>query len=108
METVGREIVVQPEAIAMSNRIVPDGSSADELELFQPKPDFLYSLDAAAHLAGVTGESSVCEPLTASIWPGSRPSSTCSMRWTACGPNCDSCAAGEEKADIGCLQFTRL
>lgn len=41
----------------MSNRIVPDGSPADELELFQPKPDFLYSLDAAAHLAGVTRRS---------------------------------------------------
>ena len=37
----------------MSKRFVPDSSPPLALELFQPKPDVLYSLDAAAHLAGV-------------------------------------------------------
>jgi DNA-binding transcriptional MerR regulator len=37
----------------MSRRSVPNDPSSVGLELFQPKPDALYGLDAAAHLAGV-------------------------------------------------------
>ena len=37
----------------MSKRSVPDSPPPLALELFKPKPDVLYSLDAAAHLAGV-------------------------------------------------------
>ena len=37
----------------MSKRSDPDVPSSFALELFQPKPNVLYSLDAAAHLAGV-------------------------------------------------------
>ncbi len=50
---VGREIGIQPEENFMSKRSVRDGPSSIALELFQPKPNVLYSLDAAAHLAGV-------------------------------------------------------
>ncbi len=37
----------------MSKRKIPDLPSPLALELFQPEPNVLYSLDAAAHLAGV-------------------------------------------------------
>ena len=37
----------------MSKRSDRDIPSPFALELFQPKPSVLYSLDAAAHLAGV-------------------------------------------------------
>ena len=37
----------------MSRRVDPDTPSPHALELFQPKPNVLYSLDAAAHLAGI-------------------------------------------------------
>ena len=37
----------------MNKRFDPDIPSTLALELFQPKPNALYSLDAAAHLAGV-------------------------------------------------------
>jgi DNA-binding transcriptional MerR regulator len=37
----------------MSKRSVPESPPPLALELFQPKPSVLYSLDAAAHLAGV-------------------------------------------------------
>ena len=37
----------------MSIRLDPDTPSPFALVLFEPKPDVLYSLDAAAHLAGV-------------------------------------------------------
>jgi DNA-binding transcriptional MerR regulator len=37
----------------MSKRSVADIPSPLALELFQPKPNVLYTLDAAAHLAGV-------------------------------------------------------
>lgn len=37
----------------MKKRVDPDRRSSQELELFQPKPNVLYTLDAAAHLAGV-------------------------------------------------------
>ena len=37
----------------MSKRCDADISPPRALELFQPKPNILYSLDAAAHLAGV-------------------------------------------------------
>jgi DNA-binding transcriptional MerR regulator len=37
----------------MSKRVVPDSAPPVAMELFQPKPNVLYSLDATAHLAGV-------------------------------------------------------
>jgi DNA-binding transcriptional MerR regulator len=37
----------------MSKRSDPRSASPFALELFQPNPNVLYSLDAAAHLAGV-------------------------------------------------------
>ena len=37
----------------MSKKSIPDIPSPLALELFQPKPNVLYTLDAAAHLAGV-------------------------------------------------------
>jgi DNA-binding transcriptional MerR regulator len=37
----------------MSKRLDPDIPTHFALELFQPRPNVLYSLDAAAHLAGV-------------------------------------------------------
>ena len=37
----------------MSKRFVHDSPPPLAMELFQPKPDVLYSFDAAAHLAGV-------------------------------------------------------
>ena len=41
----------------MSKRFVPDSPPPLAMELFQPKPNVLYSLDAAAHLAGVARRS---------------------------------------------------
>ena len=41
----------------MSKRSVPDSPPPLAMEVYQPKPDVLYSLDAAAHLAGVTRRS---------------------------------------------------
>jgi hypothetical protein len=38
----------------MRRRFVPAPPPPMELELFQPKPDVLYSLDATARLAGVS------------------------------------------------------
>ncbi len=37
----------------MNKQFVPDSPPPLAMELFQPKPNVLYSLDAAAHLAGV-------------------------------------------------------
>jgi DNA-binding transcriptional MerR regulator len=37
----------------MSKQFVPDSPPPLAMELFQPKPNVLYSLDATAHLAGV-------------------------------------------------------
>ena len=37
----------------MSKRFVPDIPPRSALELFQPEPSVLYSLNATAHLAGV-------------------------------------------------------
>jgi len=37
----------------MSNQHDPDGTSHLALELYQPKPNVLYNLDVAAHIAGV-------------------------------------------------------
>jgi len=37
----------------MSKRFVPDSPPPLAMELFQPQPNVLYSLDATAHLAGV-------------------------------------------------------
>ena len=41
----------------MNKRIVPDSPPPRALELFQPKPGVLYSLDATARLAGITRRS---------------------------------------------------
>lgn len=41
----------------MSRRYDPDLPSSMALDLFQPEPNVLYSLDAAAHLAGVSRRS---------------------------------------------------
>lgn len=41
----------------MSKRVVKNRPAALALELFQPKPNVFYSLDAAAHLAGVSRRS---------------------------------------------------
>ena len=41
----------------MSNPPNPENQSPLELELFQPHPNALYSLDATAHLAGVSRRS---------------------------------------------------
>ena len=41
----------------MSNRCDPESLSVLALDLFQPNPNALYSLDAAAHLAGVSRRS---------------------------------------------------
>lgn len=41
----------------MSKRVDPDSSSPLALELFQPKPNVLYNLDAAADLASVSRRS---------------------------------------------------
>ncbi len=37
----------------MSKRFVPDSPPPLAIELFQPQPNVLYSLDATAHLAGI-------------------------------------------------------
>jgi hypothetical protein len=37
----------------MSKRCVPDSPPSMAMELFQPKPNVLYSLDETAHLAGI-------------------------------------------------------
>jgi DNA-binding transcriptional MerR regulator len=37
----------------MSKQFVSDDPQSLALELFQPKPNVLYSLDATAHLAGI-------------------------------------------------------
>ena len=41
----------------MSKRYESDNSTALSLELFQPTPDVLYSLDVAEHLSGVSRHS---------------------------------------------------
>jgi DNA-binding transcriptional MerR regulator len=41
----------------MSKRLPPDSPPPASLELYQPKPSVLYSLDATAHLAGVSRRS---------------------------------------------------
>jgi len=41
----------------MSKRFVLKSSSSFAVEVFQPKPGALYSLEAAAHLAGVSRRS---------------------------------------------------
>ena len=37
----------------MSRQFVPDSPPPLAMELFQPQPNVLYSLDATAHLAGI-------------------------------------------------------
>jgi hypothetical protein len=49
----GRSVNVQPEEARVSRHGNADRPSALALELFEPKPNALYSLDAAARLAGV-------------------------------------------------------
>ena len=41
----------------MSNRSAQKSPSSMAMELFQPKPNVLYSLDVTAHLAGVSRRS---------------------------------------------------
>ena len=41
----------------MKNREHSRDRAGTAIEVFQPKPDVLYNLDAAAHLAGVTRRS---------------------------------------------------
>ena len=41
----------------MSKRYVPDSPPSMAMELFQPKPNVLYSLDETAHLAGISRRS---------------------------------------------------
>ena len=41
----------------MSKRVVRDSAQRLALELFEPKPNDCYSLDATAHLAGVSRRS---------------------------------------------------
>ena len=41
----------------MSKRVGPENSSPLALELFQPEPDVLYTLDETAQLAGVSRRS---------------------------------------------------
>ena len=53
MGAVGREIDVQREEDLMSKRVDPDSPAPLALELFQPRPNVCYSLEAAAHLAGI-------------------------------------------------------
>jgi hypothetical protein len=53
MGAIGRKINVQSKETLMSKKSVPDIPSPLALELFQPKPNVFYSLDAVTHLAGV-------------------------------------------------------
>lgn len=41
----------------MKKRTSPQRTACLSIEIFQPKPDVLYTLDVAAHLAGVTRRS---------------------------------------------------
>ena len=53
MGTIGPDIRFQPEENLMKKRVDPPRHSSLALELFQPKPNVLYTLETAAHLAGV-------------------------------------------------------
>jgi hypothetical protein len=53
MGTVGHKINVQSEETIMSKRFIPDSPPSIAIELFQPRPNVFYSLDATAHLVGV-------------------------------------------------------
>jgi hypothetical protein len=57
MGAVGCKIDVQSEEGLMSKGFTPDIPSSLALDLFQPKPNVLYSLDVASHLAGVSRRS---------------------------------------------------
>jgi hypothetical protein len=57
MGTVGFGLYLQPEEQFMSDPGDADIPSARAVELFQPNPNVLYNLDAAAHLAGVSRRS---------------------------------------------------
>jgi hypothetical protein len=57
MGAVGRKIDLQSEATLMSKRHVKDSLPSTAMELFQPKPDVLYSLDETARMAGVSRRS---------------------------------------------------
>ena len=41
----------------MRKRIIPDSHESTAMELFEPKPGVLYSLDATARLAGISRRS---------------------------------------------------
>jgi DNA-binding transcriptional MerR regulator len=48
---------IQPEGILMNERISHGSPTSLAIELFQPKPNVLYSLDVTAHLAGISRRS---------------------------------------------------
>ena len=52
-----RKIRVQPRKRSVTNQRAPHTPEILALELFQPNPNMLYSLDAIAHLAGVSRHS---------------------------------------------------
>jgi len=57
----------------MSRQCVPDSPPTMAMELFQPKPDVLYSLDATAHLAGVSRRSILIYCRTGLVRPVVQP-----------------------------------
>ncbi|MEN6426876.1 MAG: MerR family transcriptional regulator, partial [Phycisphaerales bacterium] len=57
----------------MSKRSVPNSRPPMAIELFQPKPDVLYSLDATAHLAGVSRRSILIYCRTGLVQPVVQP-----------------------------------
>ena len=57
MGTTSPDIGFQSEEDFMKKRVDPHKRSSLALELFQPKPNVLYTLEAAAHLAGVSRRS---------------------------------------------------
>ena len=54
---LGHRIRVQPSERSMSKQCGPNTPAVLALELFQPNPNMLYSLDVTAHLAGVSRHS---------------------------------------------------
>ncbi len=48
---------MQSQGIHISKRVGPDAPKCLAIELFQPEPNILYSLDVTAHLTGVSRRS---------------------------------------------------
>lgn len=57
----------------MSKRVVTKRNPPRALELFQPNPNIFYSLDAAAHLAGVSRRSVLVYCRTGLVSPVLQP-----------------------------------